>query len=509
MGQSLVNQIFDTLTLLNFLSVLLITGILIRFVVSHPAPGTGFTREAYVGFLVPLTIGSVAWSLEWALKVRLPLGTGDPKQVAVWNAYLDYSLNTVVSWCFLLAGCNLFGFKQRIHPALPAETRHALRMSTFAEVLGSRWLPWIALAGMLGALFISCQETASTIAASRRHIPDAVLSIQDVPVAAGSVQDITAAVGLFILGCGLLFTLTRERAELVSGICSATVILYAVLQLATSWRDPLWTFWTRTLALILKATLLVAVGSFITLVRYARRVRREERATARRERAVQSHAAQKARAGMLMELHRVAGSAIARIMTDSQAAARDLREKISGSEYHAVGKRLDNICAGASAIRDFMSRLQSQSPPPVLSMHDVRERLDVLKEHGMRVVVEIDDSLVLKDEVWAAIAEIIFEAVRNIEKWAHAKAIRVSLNAPRGDVLLVVEDDGVGMDASRQAFRTAGHEEGGSSDQFSSGGFGLEAMRRTARLHGGSLEVLSTDNGTRVELVLPQERDER
>jgi PAS domain S-box-containing protein len=92
-----------------------------------------------------------------------------------------------------------------------------------------------------------------------------------------------------------------------------------------------------------------------------------------------------------------------------------------------------------------------------------------------------------------ALYRIVQEALKNIEKHAHARHVTVTLDR-RGDrVELVVSDDGIGFDAKHHAARR--------KDQ---GVLGLAGMRERAAYVGGTLTVKSgLRAGTEIEVRIP------
>jgi two-component system CheB/CheR fusion protein len=96
----------------------------------------------------------------------------------------------------------------------------------------------------------------------------------------------------------------------------------------------------------------------------------------------------------------------------------------------------------------------------------------------------------------SAEAEVTFyrvaqEALNNVAKHAHATRVDVVLGASEGQVVLVVEDDGIGFEASE-------HGEGAPD---SGSGFGLPGMRERAALVGAVLQIESSPGrGTSVYL---------
>ena len=85
------------------------------------------------------------------------------------------------------------------------------------------------------------------------------------------------------------------------------------------------------------------------------------------------------------------------------------------------------------------------------------------------------------------------EALNNVLKHAHASRVDVVLATANGTVVLVIEDDGVGFDASAHEIAA---------------GIGLASMRERAALVGATLDVESAPGrGTSVFLKAPATRD--
>ena len=100
--------------------------------------------------------------------------------------------------------------------------------------------------------------------------------------------------------------------------------------------------------------------------------------------------------------------------------------------------------------------------------------------HG--VVAEVHTSGLLDDrltsEVETALYRIAQEALNNVAKHARARRVEVLLERRPDCVLLIVEDDGVGFDVTKQT--SSGH------------GFGLAGMQERATLVGASLDIETT-----------------
>ncbi len=102
------------------------------------------------------------------------------------------------------------------------------------------------------------------------------------------------------------------------------------------------------------------------------------------------------------------------------------------------------------------------------------------------------DPQTLTPDQRASLLRITQEALTNARKHARPQRVRVGLQYGTEDVTLLVEDDGLGFDAS--APRVPGSE----------GGYGLFGISERAALVGGTLHIDSTPGwGTRLRVTLP------
>jgi signal transduction histidine kinase len=84
----------------------------------------------------------------------------------------------------------------------------------------------------------------------------------------------------------------------------------------------------------------------------------------------------------------------------------------------------------------------------------------------------------LSPEAESALYRITQEALNNAQKYSQASRVDVLLERRDSNVVLIVEDDGVGFDARKDTAAEAG-------------GLGLVGMRERATLVGGTLEIES------------------
>ncbi len=103
----------------------------------------------------------------------------------------------------------------------------------------------------------------------------------------------------------------------------------------------------------------------------------------------------------------------------------------------------------------------------------------------------------LGDELESACFRVLQEALTNVARHARASHVRVELRRIHGDVVLVVEDDGVGFDVLR-ARRRAGRRPT----------LGLTGMSERICTIGGSIEITSAPGrGTRICARFPRAVD--
>jgi signal transduction histidine kinase len=158
-------------------------------------------------------------------------------------------------------------------------------------------------------------------------------------------------------------------------------------------------------------------------------------------------------------------------------------------------EQLEHLETTLKQVEDSLRRLLSNVSTPAaelpLGLDDaMRARLDTLRSN---TGIELDVDLQLPD-VPEAIASAIFknvsEALTNVEKHAHATAIRLSAQPVDGGLRIVVIDDGTGFVVA-ESTNVPGH-------------LGLTTIRERALMAGGRCRIESEPGaGTRVEFWVP------
>lgn len=182
---------------------------------------------------------------------------------------------------------------------------------------------------------------------------------------------------------------------------------------------------------------------------------------------------------IVVGLRTIEGSADAE---EAKARARGLREVASES--------LDDVRRISRGLRP--TGLVGAGLAPAI------ERLckDVLTPGGVEWTIEsrLPAGVVLREAVEATAYRIAQEAVTNISRHAHASRVAVSLSLHAGELVLNIEDDGVGLESGRDGRPVEG--------------VGLAGMRERAALVEGSLEVDSEPGkGLKLRAILPRALD--
>jgi len=146
-------------------------------------------------------------------------------------------------------------------------------------------------------------------------------------------------------------------------------------------------------------------------------------------------------------------------------------------------------------LRELITYFRSRMDPQGL-LHALREISDRFPDRtgiALEYTNRLPD-LCLPPEREIEVFHIVQEALANICRHAHAKNASLVLDRKDRGYVVVVEDDGVGIDAYSRA-----------GDQDESGHYGITIMRERARRLGGELLLGSgMGTGTRLELTFPE-----
>jgi signal transduction histidine kinase len=159
----------------------------------------------------------------------------------------------------------------------------------------------------------------------------------------------------------------------------------------------------------------------------------------------------------------------------------------------SAGLRREDDAEAREAMREAVQRIELGLRAAIETLLErQRERTGLAIEGHVELAGVPTPSERLDEAVEIAIYRLVQEALTNVAKHADATNVSVAVSESGGELRIEVVDDGRGFDpASAQ------------------GGFGLAGMRERVSLAGGSLEISSAAEGTRVWARLPARRGPR
>ncbi|GAA3599153.1 sensor histidine kinase [Kribbella ginsengisoli] len=239
----------------------------------------------------------------------------------------------------------------------------------------------------------------------------------------------------------------------------------------------------------------IAVGVIALLLASTNRRAREEQldelqvSLARKQAAIEEHsraAALAERARIARDVHDVLAHSLAGLSLNLQGARLMLvRDGASEEAIEQVTRAQGLAADGLAEARRAVATLREDSVPDARAMADLvtAYRLEV----GSEATFDIEgQSRELRPEAMAALYRALQEALTNTRKHAPGAPINVVLRYADARTVLTVADH-----PGRPPARAV------------TGGYGLLGMRERAELIGGTLEVGPTNDGWRVELVVP------
>jgi PAS domain S-box-containing protein len=205
-------------------------------------------------------------------------------------------------------------------------------------------------------------------------------------------------------------------------------------------------------------------------------------------RLVQAEEAERKR--IARELHDRVGQALSALNINLDIVLR------SGALAPAAKQRLADSINLVDSTLQSIEGVMAELRPPLLDEYGLAAALAWHAEEFSRrtgIKVSVDDEAAeavrsLRLEAALALFRIAQEALNNVLKHAHAAAVRMEVTLAGNDVVLSVQDDGAGFDAS----------------QTPRGRRGMTTMRERAEAAGGRLEIdTAPGRGTRVVATVP------
>ncbi len=190
-----------------------------------------------------------------------------------------------------------------------------------------------------------------------------------------------------------------------------------------------------------------------------------------------------------MELHDNLAQKLFGIALKASVLASDIGDRLPMHKDMAL--EIEDLINKASAytrtIAKSMLRMDAEEGGFINSIKELKRLLENRYEIALEFV--FDGDLTLKDKIYySQIYYIIQEAVTNAVKHSGARIIKVNLKRNLRDIVLLINDDGIGI-----------------SDNFNNHrGIGLQIMKYRARMIGSSINIQKGPRGgTEVMCVIP------
>jgi signal transduction histidine kinase len=193
---------------------------------------------------------------------------------------------------------------------------------------------------------------------------------------------------------------------------------------------------------------------------------------------------------LALELHDAVSQKLFSLVLSAEAA-----ETLAGRDPAAAAEQVAGLKTLAQETLEELRALIFELRPPDLERDGLwgalRKHVEVVRpRHQTEIVLELADGVSAGRERDPEVLRIAQEALQNSLRHAQADHVRVRLRSDGGGLLLEVDDDGVGFDASAPELRSRR--------------LGLTSMEERAGRLGGRLEIDSGPGaGTTVRLAVP------
>jgi signal transduction histidine kinase len=188
---------------------------------------------------------------------------------------------------------------------------------------------------------------------------------------------------------------------------------------------------------------------------------------------------------LALDLHDGVGQTLSALALTLEAAAKE--PPGNPSSMHALRRGRELVETATAETRHVAQRLRPRRLEKIGLAAAVR---DLAATMGMPARVHVDRSFSgqgIGPDVAVGVYRIVQEALANAARHSAARLVTITIAQPE-DLVVVVQDDGIGFD----------------KHQVSERGLGLPGMRERAGLLGGRVEILATPGkGTTVRIQVP------
>ncbi|KAA9040493.1 PAS domain S-box protein [Ginsengibacter hankyongi] len=190
------------------------------------------------------------------------------------------------------------------------------------------------------------------------------------------------------------------------------------------------------------------------------------------------------------EIHDELGQQLTAIKMDVSWIHKNTTDK-----KEAINIKLKNIIALLDGSNQSVRKILSELRPGILDNNGLSEAMEWHAKQFTAttnipvVITNSEKDLKFHEDIATCIFRIFQESLTNIMRYAHAKNVLISLNVINKEIIMDIQDNGIGFDASSVQGRKT---------------FGILGMRERVRSLDGEFELTSArGKGTKISIRLP------
>jgi signal transduction histidine kinase len=250
---------------------------------------------------------------------------------------------------------------------------------------------------------------------------------------------------------------------------------------------------------VMRVIVFVAEGTFLSWLISARRAAIEEIRNSREQLLALSLHQQTVREAeqkrISLEIHDELGQALTGMKMEVHWLKRRINEQNENKPQPQLTEKLTDLSNLIDTTIVSVRRISTELRPAILDDFGLVAAIEwqareFERKNDVPCLLKSDvEKLDLNTESTTAVFRVFQEALTNVTRHAHASCVKVNLKSLGEQILMSIEDNGIGIDLSK--IKT------GKS-------LGVLGMRERTRLIGGTLNIFEGDKGgTTVELTFP------